>query len=158
MTDDVTLPVLAEDLADLARELEQHRMLHDEAKARLDNLQLDLAELVRAVEAPAARPSPPYVYEDWHTWVVMWLEPRISRAQQHRWCLKLDEHPEAELRLESVWHAWEATWPKPADRAGWLRDCLDPQLGWLMAPDGPLRLCSVAEHQHATPPDLNRSS
>ncbi|WP_088284681.1 DUF4913 domain-containing protein [Kineosporia sp. A_224] len=155
MTDDVTPEALADDVADLARELEQLRALYDETKARLDNVHLDLAELVQAVEAPPVKPAD-NVYEDWHTWVVMWLEPRVSRGQHHRWCLKLQEHPEAEMRLESVWLAWEAMWPKSAERASWLRDCLDPQLLSLMTPDGALRLCSAAEHQHTTPPDLKR--
>ena len=156
--DDVTVGDLAEDVADLARELEQLRALQEETKGRLENALLDVAELVRRLETRKPAAPGQYVYDDWHTWVVMWLEPRISRAQQHRWCLKLDEHPEAELRLGSAWHAWEASWPEPGDRAAWLRDTLDPQLAWLMASDGPLRLCSAAEHQHGTPPDLHRSA
>lgn len=161
MSEPIALDHLADALADHARELEALRALHDATTARLEALQLDVADVIQAAAGSAGcddqrqgddRQS---VYDDWHTWVTHWLEPRISRAQHHKWCPKLDEHPEAHMRLEAVWHAWESTWPRPPDRAGWLRDHLDPQLSVLFASDGPLRLCSAHEHQHAMPPALD---
>ena len=154
MTDDVTPEAIADDVADLARELEQLRALYDETKARLDNVHLDLAEL--------SKPSRP-THEACGQRLrgLAYLGRHVARAADLTrtappMVLKLQEHPEAEMRLESTWLAWEATWRKSAERASWLRDCLDPQLVSLMAPDGPLRLCSAAEHQHALPPDLQR--
>lgn len=157
MTEPLPPAELTDVLVDHARELERLRALHDETTARLDALQLDVAEIVQAAESSSSESAQGCIYEDWHTWVTHWLEPRISRSQHHKWCPKLDEHPEAEMRLGASWHAWEALWPKPAERGGWLRDHLDPQLAVLFASDGPLRLCSAHEHQHATPPALDQS-
>lgn len=155
MTEHPTSRDLADEMAALAGDLEQLRASFEDTRARLDNVQLDLADVVQLLESAGPRTaSADTVYTDWHTWTVRWLEPRISRGQHHRWCPKLDEHLEVEMRLEAVWQAWESIWPKPALRAGWLRDCLDPQLAALTASDGPLRRCSAPERQHVVPVDL----
>jgi hypothetical protein len=78
-----------------------------------------------------------------------WLVARVSRhPHRYRWCHQYAEHPEVAERLEALWWAWEAQWPQPLLRLGWLRDGLDAQLAVIMSEDGPLRECSGYEREH----------
>ena len=53
------------------------------------------------------------------------------------WDAEWWRHPEAVLRLEALWHAWEAAQDEPGGMSSWLRDHADYHLGVLMAGDGP---------------------
>ena len=53
------------------------------------------------------------------------------------WDAEWWRHPEAVLRLEALWHSWEAAQGDPGGMSAWLRDHADYHLGMLMAADGP---------------------
>lgn len=129
-------------VADLVRVVEEMRAQQDVDRGLIEELQIALAGATRRM--PIVR-----VYPDWISWVDEWLAVRVSRRPQRvRWCHRYAEHPEIADRLEALWHAWEAQWPDPEARLGWLRDGLDHQLGVITADDGPLRECSAHERQH----------
>lgn len=147
------LNALIDDVANLVAVVEEARGQHDELRARVEALQLDVADLVQqsATSGRGGAPANP-VFEDWQSWVTKWLVPRISRGPNFRWCNEFAEHPEVADRLEALWHLWEAMWPKPLERASWFRDGLDHHLAVIAAPDGPLRRCSAAELHHTAAP------
>lgn len=50
-------------------------------------------------------------YPDFHTWVGEWLVPVVRRPLKASalWCPQWWRHPEAVLRLDALWRAWEAS-------------------------------------------------
>ena len=140
-----------DDLAALARVVEDLRRDVDDERALVEELQLALASGAR----PLFREP---VYPDWQTWVDQWLTQRISRSpQRFRWCHRYADHPEVADRLEALWHAWEAAWPDPQSRLTWFRDGLDHHFAVIAAEDGPLRSCSAGEGQHVEPARTRRT-
>jgi len=137
-------------LVELVRVVEQLRLDVDEDRGLIDHLRAEAAAVLDpAGKAPSAR-----TYETWQAWVDGWLVVRISRhPHRYRWCHQYAEHPEVAMRLEALWHAWEAAWPQPLQRLGWLRDGLDHQLAVITSEDGPLRECSGWEGEHVVPAD-----
>ena len=131
--------------------VEQLRLDVDEDHSLLEELR---SGLVAGEVKPGLR-----VYETWEAWVGDWLVTRVSRhPHRYRWCHQYAEHPEVAMRLEAVWHAWEAQWPQPLLRLGWLRDGLDHQLSVITAEDGPLRECSAWEGEHVVTATLSRQA
>jgi hypothetical protein len=131
-------------LVELARVVEQLRLDVDEDRALIDQLRADVTAFGQGGAKPGKR-----VYDTWEAWVDDWLAVRISRhPHRYRWCHRYAEHPEVAMRLEALWHAWEAQWPQPVQRLAWLRDGLDHQLAVIMSEDGPLRECSGYENEH----------
>lgn len=59
------------------------------------------------------------------------------------WDAEWWRHPEAVLRLEALWHSWEAAQGDPGGMSAWLRDHADYHLGMLMAADGPFAGASI---------------
>lgn len=141
MTDDA--------LAELVRVVEQLRLDVDEDRGLIDQLRATASG-----PGPGAAPQAGRVYDSWTAWVDGWLVTRLSRhPHRYRWCHRYVEHPEVAMRLEALWHAWEAQWPEPLQRLGWLRDGLDHQLAVITSEDGPLRECSGWEDEHVVPAD-----
>ncbi len=73
------------------------------------------------------------------------VEVLLRRVDGHTrtWCLHWWEHPEAVLRLESLWRAWEVCrQDSGVGMSSWLRDHSDYHLPLLLEPDGPFRGCS----------------
>lgn len=132
-------------LVDVVRVVEQLRLDVDEDRALIDQLRADVA-----AAAPGGGVKPgKRVYDTWESWVDDWLVARISRhPHRYRWCHRYADHPEVAMRLEALWHAWEAQWPQPLMRLAWLRDGLDHQLAVITSDDGPLRECSAWEVEH----------
>jgi Domain of unknown function (DUF4913) len=101
-------------------------------------------------ERPDVDAAAPRAFGTWQEWVDEWLVPHVSRdPNRYRWCRRYADHPEVAMRLEALWHAWEASWPRPEQRLAWLRDGLDHQLAVITSEDGPLRACSAWEHEHS---------
>jgi Domain of unknown function (DUF4913) len=137
-------------IVELVAVVERLRLDVDDDRALIDQLELDLAGLgAGGTGVGAGKPADGQTYDGWQAWVDDWLTTRISRHPHRcRWCDRYAEHPEVADRLEALWHAWEAQWPQPLLRLGWLRDGLDPQLAVIMTEDGPLRGCSALELEH----------
>lgn len=58
------------------------------------------------------------------------------------WCEHWWDHPEAVLRLDALWHAWEAAALGPVRGvADWPRDYLDPGISVLFSAAGPFADC-----------------
>jgi hypothetical protein len=77
---------------------------------------------------------------------------RATQGHNRVWCPEWWRHPEAIARLEALWRAFEHLRLDPAlGMSVWWRDHVDPHLGVLTDPDGPLKGCSV-EKGHAARP------
>jgi hypothetical protein len=141
-------------MVELVRVVEQLRLDVDEDRALIDRLRIDSVGALSGV-SDAGKPAGQRIYDTWQAWVDDWLVVRVSRhPHRYRWCHQYADHSEAAERLEAAWHAWEALWPMPAQRAGWFRDTLDPQLAVIMSEDGPLRECSAWEGEHVQASNL----
>jgi len=68
-----------------------------------------------------------------------------DQATRRRWCVRWRDHPEAVARLGALWSAYEALRGSATGRSRWWTEHADPQLGALMAPDGPFARCSPQE-------------
>ncbi len=139
-------------VARLVQVVEQLRAERDEDRALIDELMAELAQ------QGLRKPRQPPQFPTWTAWVDGWLAVRVARhPHRYRWCHRYAEHPEVADRLEALWYSWEALWPDPEQRLGWLRDGLDHQLAVITAEDGPLRACSGSEDEHAAMCPVHRS-
>lgn len=118
----------------------------------------DLASLTRA-DAPAAAdaasqpeshgfPVPP-VYTSAEVWVREFVVEVFQRpfGGEVRWCASWQDHPEAVLRLEAMWRAWEVL--HQDDGLGlsrWLLSHFDPSFTVLTGRTGPFARCTVERH------------
>lgn len=106
---------------------------------------------------PPARRSddkrPPRIYPNAAAWVKEWLSTTYRRDldSQHRtWCRKWSLHPEARVRIEAMWTAWE--YLRLDDDTGmsvWFRDHGDVHMPVLFDLEGPFKGCTPDEHQVA---------
>ncbi|WP_223840499.1 DUF4913 domain-containing protein [Saccharopolyspora pogona] len=78
-------------------------------------------------------------------WVTQWLAPMIRRplTGDTTWCPQWWQHPEAILRLEALWRAWEfLRTDGTVGMSVFVRDHLDPHLNFLMNRElSPLSKC-----------------
>lgn len=64
------------------------------------------------------------------------------------WCRQWWRHPEAIIRLEALWRAWENPRLDPATGISvWLRDHADYHMAILTSVDGPLGGCTPVQHK-----------
>jgi hypothetical protein len=93
-------------------------------------------------------------FPDLESWVNGFFVITFARPRsQIRWCPKWWDHPEAVLRLDAMWRAWEAAALDPVrGMPAWIRDDLDPNLRTLFSPAGPFADCG--DNQHVRPPEL----
>lgn len=114
-------------------------------------------------EAPAAadhpRPSATereLVFDSLEGWVRGYLLAMYRRAVSGTattWCPEWWRHPEAVLRLEALWRAWEYLRLEPTTGLSvWFRDHCDQQMAQLLSADGPFRGCKPAGHRRALEP------
>jgi hypothetical protein len=153
---------LTVDLRDLADEVAALGAARGAAAALAE----DLAERVALLEATeraallaAAGPAPqppaggagqPYRYQHLSDWVDE-VFARLAAAHRAKWCTSWESHPEARVRLEALWHTWEAA-TAAAPGAGpdwsalddWLRIRLDHHTAVLLDVDGPFAGCVPA--------------
>ena len=94
------------------------------------------------------------MYGSVEEFVASYLLPLYRRAvsgQGTTWCAQWWRHPEAWVRLDALWRAWEYLRLDPATGMSvWLRDHADPHMAVLLSADGPFRGCKPEEHS-ATP-------
>lgn len=63
------------------------------------------------------------------------------------WCPEWWRHPEAAIRLEALWRAWEHLRLDPATGMSvWLRDHADHHMAVLLSSDGPFKGCGPSGH------------
>jgi len=78
------------------------------------------------------------------------LLPVWRRLPPSAWCPKWWEHPEAVLRLEALWDAFESLRMQPGTgTATWIRDYLDPTMASLTTTEtSPFGQCRPAAGEH----------
>lgn len=75
------------------------------------------------------------------------LYRRAVSGQGTTWCPEWWRHPEAWVRLDAIWRAWEYLRLDPATGIStWLRDHADPHMAVLLSSNGPLRGCKPDGH------------
>ena len=85
--------------------------------------------------------------------VAEFLLPVWRRPPPSAWCPKWWEHPEAVLRLEALWDAFEALRMQPGTGVAiWIRDYLDPTMASLTTKEtSPFTKCRAAAGDHVIP-------
>ena len=106
----------------------------------------------RADDPATPHPSPSYPYRYQH--LADWVDEvfaRLAAAHRAKWCTSWADHAEAHIRLEVLWHTWEAamaaapdTDPQWAAVDEWLRVRLDHHVDKLLDVDGPFAGCIPA--------------
>ncbi|MGO9789744.1 MAG: DUF4913 domain-containing protein [Solirubrobacteraceae bacterium] len=90
------------------------------------------------------------VFATLEEWVEKWLLPVYRRSVDGHamtWCREWWRHPEAYLRLDALWRAWEYLRKQPATgMAVWLRDYCDPHMAVLLSESGPFKGCEPTRH------------
>lgn len=96
--------------------------------------------------------DPENIYPDVLAFVVNYLAPLYARqwqaGREPRWCARWWEHPEAVVRLTTLWLAWEAARLQPGGVLGWFRDA-DANMDRLAAERGTFAQCAPDRHRTA---------
>jgi hypothetical protein len=72
---------------------------------------------------------------------------RAMSTHSATWCAQWWRHPEAVVRLDALWRAWEHLRLDPATGMSvWLRDHADHHMAVLLSSDGPFHGCSPDKH------------
>lgn len=135
--------------SDLVREFQAQV---EDLAARVEALTQELADVGAAVAArPDSVPLNPeqLVYPSLDGWVTDFFTPIFRRTfgGEFRWCTRWQDHPEAVLRLDALWRAYESLHSDgPLGMATWLTNFLDPQLAVLLGRGGPFGQCSADRH------------
>lgn len=75
-----------------------------------------------------------------------WYRREVFDSFELAWCPEWWRHPEAVVRLDAVWRAFESLRTDPATGISvWLRDHVDVHLPQLMNPKGPFRGCTAKD-------------
>ncbi|MCI2238114.1 DUF4913 domain-containing protein [Paenibacillus sp. TRM 82003] len=129
----------------------------EETAARIARLELRVDELDALFPEPGGQPARtgvPVAYDSLDAWVEDYFATTFTRplGGEWRWCARWREHPEAVVRLNALWHAFEALRRDPdTGMAIWLRDHLDHQLTVLLGSRGPFAQCSITRHEGLRP-------
>ena len=133
--------------------------------ARLETAHQDVELVLETSGAPGAKggtgngagtaPDQEFAYPNVEAWVGEWVVAVFARrragAGAIRWCPQWWAHPEAVVRLEGLWRAWEVLRRDPnLGMATWLRDHFDPQWRILTGDTGPFLGCEGDKH-HVIP-------
>lgn len=92
------------------------------------------------------------LYLDVESWVALVFAPTFlrRRTSTFRWCAQWWRHPEAIVRLESMWRSWEVLRLDPTTGTGtWLTHYVDPQLPILTGAAGTFADCDSTRHQNS---------
>jgi hypothetical protein len=116
-----------------------------------DSVFADPAEDTPEQESPEIQPLHDSV-EAWVTHVYTTTFIRRTGAAT-RWCAQWWDHPEAIVRLTSLWLTWESARAAedPHPMADWLWRYLDTLAPVLHSPDGPFSECDPTDHVPGTP-------
>jgi hypothetical protein len=111
---------------------------------------LDADDTPSKREPVAERTLGPPVYGSLERFVTEYLLPVYRRAvsgTSTTWCAEWWRHPEALLRLDALWRAWEYQRHDAATGMSvWLRDHADHHMTLLLSVDGPLKGCTESQH------------
>ena len=103
-----------------------------------------------APSQPATAEAPAPVFSSATEWANKWFAPMTQRSVR-KWCPTWWEHPEAQLRIESMWRTWEAArLDSVSGMSTWLLHHFDPHMAQLTSVEG--TFCSCTLDKHNTPP------
>ena len=147
----VTLGAVFADLRDLHDEVQALRHVRRDDTELAASRSARLAVIEQMVpQATPTTPSWPYRYQQLADWVDE-VFARLAAGHRARWCSSWADHAEAQIRLEVLWHTWEAamaaapdTDPQWAAVDEWLRVRLDHHVDKLLGVDGPFAGCIPA--------------
>ncbi|MFZ4896417.1 DUF4913 domain-containing protein [Plantibacter sp. Mn2098] len=100
-------------------------------------------------------PAPELVFGSTEQWVTEWLVPSYRRylspnGAQTTWCAHWWKHPEAVMRLEALWRAWEhLRLDGQTGMSVWWKDHADYHLAVLLSEGGPFRGCNIVDGHKA---------
>lgn len=124
-------------------------------------VELRLDELGKALHAKQqqAEPRPPKhkTLQEFVTTLLAWYR-RDAGGRGMRWCAQWWQHPEAAVRFEALWRAFEAVRDPEPDQGDdtwlstWIRDHVDRHMPVLLDPQGPFGSCTPTEHRDPLPP------
>ncbi|AOT05377.1 hypothetical protein ASPU41_05935 [Arthrobacter sp. U41] len=80
----------------------------------------------------------------------------VNEGAAFAWCPEWYKQPEALIRMEAIWRAWEHLRLEPAlGISTWWLDHADPHMHTLMDKEGPFKKCAYEGHKT---PALDKSS
>lgn len=91
-----------------------------------------------------------------------WVEDYLSviywrrLGSRHIWCPCWWAHPEAFVRIEGMWRAWEQMRQDDAAMgiSSWFTTVADPMMRELLDPDGPFKGCDPTRHRPKAATDM----
>lgn len=143
-----------------ADQLRRHARRLDEIDALLQRIAKDVEDLASLRQPPGggldagsasnseAGPSDP-VFPSADRWVADYLLEVFQRSYggELRWCAQWQDHPEATLRLEAMWRAWEVLQAQEGlGLSVWLLSHFDPNFLMLTSRTGPFARCTPDRH------------
>jgi hypothetical protein len=76
----------------------------------------------------------------------------VNEGAQFAWCPEWYKHPEALIRMEAIWRAWEHLRLEPAlGISSWWLNHADPHMRILMDTEGPFKKCAYDGHKPPAP-------
>jgi hypothetical protein len=76
----------------------------------------------------------------------------VNEGATFAWCPEWYKHPEALIRMEAVWRAWEHLRLEPAlGISTWWLNHADPHMRVLMDKEGPFKKCAYDGHKTPSP-------
>jgi hypothetical protein len=97
-------------------------------------------------------PAAELVYDSAVEFFVELLAPsyvrEVNEGAAFAWCSEWYKHPEALIRMESIWRAWEHLRLEPAlGISTWWLNHVDPHMRVLMDKEGPFKKCAYDGHK-----------
>ena len=75
----------------------------------------------------------------------------VNEGAAFAWCPEWYKHPEALIRMEAIWRAWEHLRMEPAlGISTWWLNHADPHMRVLMDKEGPFKKCAYDGHKSPT--------
>ncbi|MBT1003965.1 DUF4913 domain-containing protein [Paenarthrobacter sp. DKR-5] len=79
----------------------------------------------------------------------------VNEGAAFAWCPEWYKHPEALIRMEAIWRAWEHLRLEPAlGISVWYLNHADPHMRALMDTEGPFKKCAYDGHKSPRGPGL----
>lgn len=76
----------------------------------------------------------------------------VNEGATYAWCPEWYKHPEALIRMEAIWRAWEHLRLEPAlGVSTWWLNHADPHMRILMDKEGPFKKCAYDGHKTPAP-------
>lgn len=98
------------------------------------------------------------LYPTSSAWVKNYLTVVYWRrvGTRHIWCPRWKAHPEAVVRIEAMWRAWEKMRldDPMLGIATWFVEIGDPMMDRILDPDGPFKGCTAERHRPKAETDM----